>query len=664
MENKPPEKSGSLRKSHSFGNSHEKSDHRRPPESSGESDNANVLDSSHSNATDSDCHNQISQSGDKQEHANGDEFASLDHHCSFEDIAEDIDGFISSLSSIVDKSHPPPEIPNAVEMFARVVQSKIIEYESGSAVFGQDPEQDSALIDMVSRIAKLTDLLGEFPPDLETSILLSKTSMVLQRAMSFMEEELRMLLEDSTNSSNGLYERLSSDHDSEQKASAYSESKMNKEGEFPAISAEVISNVKRIASTMISAGYATECCQLYSILRRDAFKKAMKQQGFEKISIEEIQKMQWEPLEAHITKWNKVVRYSARVLFPGEKKLCDSVFSNYPSVCQGISTNIARAVITLFLNFAEAIGLTKRSTERLFKVLDIYDTLAELNSSFDESLYSKDCADELRSEISAVRRRLGEAAISVFCDLENTIKSDVARNPVPGGAVHPLTRSIMNRLRYSCDFKDVLEQVFAERERAEKENEGLKPQEEKDNQNNNDNSNQKLKPSPFAAELIAIMDLLDANLEKNKGSTEIHQVVGDNWLRKRSSELRSYHKNYQRETWSRVLQCLSHDGLQVSGRVHKPILKERFKNFNQLFDDIHKTQSTWVVTDEQLQSELRVSISAVMIPAYRSFVARFGQYFTPGRQTEKYIKYQPEDIEAAIEELFDGNPTSMARRRY
>ncbi|KAJ6424143.1 hypothetical protein OIU84_025010 [Salix udensis] len=124
-------------------------------------------------------------------------------------------------------------------------------------------------------------------------------------------------------------------------------------------------------------------------------------------------------------------------------------------------------------------------------------------------------------------------------------------------------------------------------------------------------------------------------VQKIKGSTEIRQMMGDPWCRKKSSELRNYHKNYQRETWSKLLGCLGHEGLQ----------------------------STWVVSDEQLQSELRVSITAVVIPAYRSFMGRFSQYMTAGRQTEKYIKYQADDLETYIDELFDGNPASGTRKR-
>lgn len=103
-----------------------------------------------------------------------------------------------------------------------------------------------------------------------------------------------------------------------------------------------------------------------------------------------------------------------------------------------------------------------------------------------------------------------------------------------------------------------------------------------------------------------------------------------------------------------------------TGGVIKPVLKDKFKNFNAMFDEIHKTQSTWIVSDEQLQSELRVSISAVIVPAYRSFLARFSQYLDAGRQTEKYIKFGPEELENYIDELFDGSSTgsvSIVKRR-
>nr|POF14463.1 protein prune like [Quercus suber] len=73
--------------------------------------------------------------------------------------------------------------------------------------------------------------------------------------------------------------------------------------------------------------------------------------------------------------------------------------------------------------------------------------------------------------------------------------------------------------------------------------------------------------------------------------------MGDTWCQKRSSDLKQYHKNYQRETWNKLLGCLNHKGLNpVHGKVAKLVLKERFKSFNQMFDEIHRTQSSWVVS--------------------------------------------------------------------
>jgi len=224
----------------------------------------------------------------------------------------------------------------------------------------------------------------------------------------------------------------------------------------------------------------------------------------------------------------------------------------------------------------------------------------------------------------------------------------------------------MNYLKYACEYNSTLEQVFREHRRGG---------------GGEDN--------PFSAQLMEVMELLHGNLEaksrlykdpslssiflmnngrymlqKIRGAPEINAEVGEAWSRKRSTDLRQYHKNYQRETWSRVLNLLRDDGvITVKGHVQKQVLKDRFKQFNAAMDEIQRTQGAWVVSDEQLQSELRVSIAAVIVPAYRSFLGRFAQHFTAGRQTEKYVKLSGEDLETIIEELFDGNAASMPRRR-
>ena len=51
------------------------------------------------------------------------------------------------------------------------------------------------------------------------------------------------------------------------------------------------------------------------------------------------------------------------------------------------------------------------------------------------AIFSGEVCSALRSEASAVWLRLGEAARGTFLELENAIQGDLAKNPVPGGAI-------------------------------------------------------------------------------------------------------------------------------------------------------------------------------------------------------------------------------------
>ncbi|KAJ7957511.1 Exocyst subunit Exo70 family protein [Quillaja saponaria] len=663
---------------------------------------------------------QPDQQDDNKKHM--EETPTNDPELTLPEILEKVDIFLATFAS-TDNKFNPPEIPNAVQSLFKRVESMIQQYnvaKSTTIRFGRDPEADSSFLEAVNRISMLSTTFSDFPSNtLRASSFNNSTVSILQKAMAFLDEEFRGLLEEpmprpNNNTISDQQIAMKTPKKTTKQLSSFNSISepdrcilrdaesltQDQEPEFPAFSQEAVSCMNRVATAMISAGYENECRMVFSVLRRNAFRNSLQKFGYETINVDDIHRMQWDSLEGEIASWINTVKHCSTVLFPAEQQLCDSVFSNQrTSISHSLFTDLARAVVIQFLNFPEAVVLTKRSAEKLFKFLDMYEAIRDLSdreSTTTSPIYGdQEPGDELINETETAKSMLGEAAVSIFCDLENSIRSDNGRTPVPSGAVHPLTRYVMNYLKYACEYRDTLEQVFqrhliSSNSENNYSNAGAEFESHHHHQIHKPGKMEDGTPrtSPFAVELMRVMDLLDANLEmksklykdpalryvflmnngryivqKIKGSTEIHESMGDNWRRKRSSDLRQYHKSYQRETWSKVLQCLSFDGLSVNGKVAKSMLKERFKSFNTMFDEIYKTQSTWVVSDEQLQSELRVSISAVMIPAYRSFMGRFKQSLESSRQAEKYIKYQPEDIETLIEELFDGNPTSMARRR-
>ncbi|XP_016489329.1 exocyst complex component EXO70C1-like [Nicotiana tabacum] len=614
-------------------------------------------------------------------------------------VSEEIDQFISDLSNLKgDNESKPPDVPVFVEQFAVLVEAKIEDYDGGDAPikWSQLSQEDAmSFLEFVDRISKLLNSLCQFSSEYKYAYSISRVDGVLQRAMSYIEEEFKSILYDykipdsdfnsDTSTKPNKETNSSSDTNQDAEQSSVAESAPSEDNKFPGYTEEIVTTMNKLSKALIAGGYEVECCQVYLIARRKALEECLHKLGFEKHSIDDVQKMHWDSLEREITAWIITFKHCTNVLHSSERKLADAVFADQPSIAEKIFSNLSRGMMIQLLNFAEAVAMTKRAAEKLFKFLDIYETLRDL-LPLEDKLFVVSYADELKAEATLTRSRLGESMVSIFSELENSIQADSNKTPVPGGAVHPLTRYIMNYLKYVAEYRDTLEQVFREHQMIERADSTTGS--DFDCQNPQAQNETLNKLSPFEAHMMKVMDLLDANLEaksrlykdtslssifmmnngryilqKIKGSPEINGLMGDQWYRKRSSDLRQYHKTYQRETWGKLLQCLNHEGLNVNGKVNKPILKERFKSFNALFDEIHKTQSSWVISDEQLQSELRVSISNMVIPAYRSFLGRFSQTFTPGRQTEKYVKYQPEEIETHIDELFDGNATPWGRKK-
>ncbi|KAJ1264888.1 hypothetical protein BS78_08G036300 [Paspalum vaginatum] len=597
-------------------------------------------------------------------------------------LSAEIDAFVAGQ----DGDAPVTVTEATLEKFASAVEVLIARSEGVEDRWAAEASgEPSALLASITRTAALASALGKAPEGggNKHPAAVHRVTAVLHRAMAFLEEEFHGLLEDPrVPKAVAGGEQGSHEPDRCVLPPPVSDAGSGGAGGKEAAAAappyppETVERLRAMADAMIAAGYATECTQMFLVARRNAFDAALQGLGYDKCNIDDVVRMAWEALEAVIVTWTKAFRHAINVGLTTEHDLCTRVFAGrHAPVGRGIFADLARCVMLHMLSFTEAVAMTKRAAEKLFKVLDMYEAVRDASPVVEAFLSADEAAAdrknsglaELKSEIIAVRSRLGESAAAIFRELESSIRADAGKQPVPGGAVHPLTRYAMNYLKYACEYNSTLEQVFREHHDG--------------GGGGGDN--------PFAAQLMEVMELLQSNLEaksrlykdpslsniflmnngrymlqKIRGSAETNAMLGEAWARKQSTNLRQYHKNYQREAWSRVLGLLRDDGvITVKGHVQKPVLKERFKQFNAAMDEIHRTQGSWVVSDEQLQSELRVSIAAVVVPAYRSFLGRFAQHFSAGRQTEKYVKLSAEDVETIIDELFDGNATSMGRRR-
>nr|GEX45171.1 exocyst complex component EXO70B1 [Tanacetum cinerariifolium] len=65
---------------------------------------------------------------------------------------------------------------------------------------------------------------------------------------------------------------------------------------------------KAIADRMIRVGYEKECCQVYSNVRRDVLDECLAILGVEKLSIKEVQRIEWKVLDEKMKKWIQAVK--------------------------------------------------------------------------------------------------------------------------------------------------------------------------------------------------------------------------------------------------------------------------------------------------------------------------------------------------------------------
>ncbi|KAL6616624.1 hypothetical protein ACP70R_038894 [Stipagrostis hirtigluma subsp. patula] len=427
------------------------------------------------------------------------------------------------------------------------------------------------------------------------------------------------------------------------------------------ISPDTVSTLRDIADVMLRAGYAPELCQVYGEVRRDTLMECLAVLGVDKMSLEEVQRVEWGVLDGKMKKWIQVLKVVVRGLLAEERRICSQILVADANAEEECFTEAAKGCVLQLLNFGDAIAIGKRSSEKLFRILGMYEALAEVLPEL-ESLFSGEARDFIKEEAEGILVRLGDAVRGTIAEFANAIQGETSRRALPGGEIHPLTRYVMNYVRLLADYNASLNHLleYWDTELNGGDNADMTPLgrcvlmlitylqgkiEEKSRLYEDE-----------ALQNIFLMNNLLYIVQKVKDS-ELKTLLGDNWIRKRRGQIRQYSTGYLRSSWTRVLACLRDDGLPQtmgSSSALKAALKDRFKNFNLAFEELYRTQTAWRVVDPQLREELKISISEKVLPAYRSFVGRFRGQLEGGRSSAKYIKYNPEDLENQVSDFFEG----------
>ncbi|XAR51663.1 hypothetical protein NMG60_11006353 [Bertholletia excelsa] len=585
-----------------------------------------------------------------------------------------------------------------VEERLNTVQDKVMTWEVGrSMVWDSGSEEGYEYLKAVDETRKLIESLENkcLSRDSEETELLRRAHDVLQTAMARLEEEfVHMLVQNrqpfepeqmSFRSSEddlgdeGSIVSAGDEHESfDETPRRDSISRGSEEFIIDLVNPSVIPDLKSIASLMFDSNYDRECMQAFVGVRKDALDDFLFILDVEKLSIEDVLKMEWDILNSKIRRWIRAMKIFVRVYLASEKYLSDQIFGELDSVSSTCFAEASKASMLQLLNFGEAIAIGPRKPEKLLRILQMYEVLADISPDID-NLYTGELGSYVRTECQGVLKQLGYCVKATFLDFENAVASNISANPFAGGGIHHLTRYVMNYIRTLTDYSGTLDLLLKD---ADKEDYAVlsSPDQSQVSVEGDNGGGNSSSVSPMALHFRSLTSILECNLDdksklyrddalrhlflmnnihymahKVKGS-ELQSILGDEWIRKHNGKFQQHAMNYERATWSSILSLLKDEGIQNPGSssVSKSLLKERLQSFYLSFEEVYKSQTAWSIPDSQLREDLRISTSLKVIQAYRTFTGRHAVHLS-----DKSIKYNADDLENYILDLFEGSPKSL-----
>ncbi|OEL17524.1 hypothetical protein BAE44_0021457 [Dichanthelium oligosanthes] len=396
-------------------------------------------------------------------------------------------------------------------------------------------------------------------------------------------------------------------------------------------------NIRAVAEAMMAAGYGKECISTFKSHRRTALAAELQRLlGFSPPG--HFHKLTWDQLDASvIPSWLATAAAAFNSLFTAEKDLCDTVFAGDAAVGEAVFAAVANDQATSLLAVAEAaVARARRAPERLFRVLDVHDTLTEvlpaLLSVFGDS-------SEVAARAALVVAKVGEAARGTLGSFEAAIQKEPSKATAAGGAVHPLTRYVMNYLVFLADYQEGLALLYDD-------------DEEDDYEQAADG------PSSIIHRLVsALLGKLDAKAgcyrevalsylflanntwyvaNKVAGSGKLRGILGDGWAEEQSAKARAHVDVYVRAAWGKVMAAIGRGAAEgVEAAVMEAV----------------GMQEQWVAVDEETGEALRAAAMAAVVPKYRMFYRRHGVA----------VRLTPGDVATMIAALF-GGPLDLSTR--
>ncbi|XP_055831554.1 exocyst complex component EXO70H1-like [Solanum dulcamara] len=486
----------------------------------------------------------------------------------------------------------------------------------------------------------------------------------------FLESE--SVSRESTRSSGSDEDQASEDDNAEIEA-RFAEISIADEGEKVSVAVDL----KAIADCMIEAGYGKECAKIYELNRKSVIDETLYYLGIEIFYYSTVQKMDWKDLEKKIKIWLNAVKVAVSTLFYGERILCDQVFSISDNIRESCFTEIAKDSALRLFTFPEMVAKYKKlSLEKMFRILDLYDSISELWSEI-ELIFGFDSLAVVKSQAMTSMAKLRDAARAMLSEFESAIKKDSSK-VVAGGGIHPLTRYVMNYLIFLGDYSGPITDIIADWPAVAKsplpESYLLSPIATDDDGNS---------PScTISVRLAWLILVLLCKLDGKAGfygdvplsylflannlnyvvskvrESSLKLLLGPDWISNHEAKVEQYMANYKRMGWSKVMMSLPEN---PTADISLAEAKECFCKFSSCFEETYWKQRSWVIPDPKLRDEVKISLAKKILSAYRPFYEKHCEkvaWMGSGGGVESIVRFAPDNVQNYLSDFFYGTGSS------
>ncbi|KAF3441420.1 hypothetical protein FNV43_RR15334 [Rhamnella rubrinervis] len=443
---------------------------------------------------------------------------------------------------------------------------------------------------------------------------------------------------------------------------------------------EEVEVLRRISDTLASNDCMDICIDIFVKVRYRRAAKALMRLNpayLRTYSPQEIDGMEWENLETAISLWILHFGVAVKRVLVSEKKLFTQVLGGLMDglVWPECFVKIADKIMAVFFRFGEGVARSSKEPEKLFKLLDMFDSLQKLKPHF-SLVFDQECEEagaDICSRFRELEKLLIHASSKVFWEFGLQIEDISDGLPPPkDGSVTKIVRYAINYLKYLAtdNYRVVMAKVLRTEQiwksgilskDAESEENLLK--EAVSNVMEALQRNVESKRARYRDKILAHIFSMNTYwyIYMRSKNTELGKLLGEEYLKnKYKVVVEESAFKYQKQAWGPLVKMLDKEDLmrRQSKEELGCLVRKKVEEFSEGVEDnlARHRSGCYSILDAGLREQIRDAITKLLVPAYTDLLNSYSDTL----QGTVYLG--PDSIKGSLNRIFDGGEPKIKHR--